>query len=146
AADGVVVGPNAMGPFAGGSARAGALVSPEQFLRNARLVRGEGEGRNSALAHILRVERDGLAAGQRLQAGRAFETQFPAGAFGSAVHTGAQLAGNEAGIAVVRLSLGGFDTHANQPQAHANLLRQLGDGLAALREALIEIDHWKSTV
>src|SRR5262249_26402826 len=113
AADGVVVGPNAMGPFAGSSGRAVALANPEQFLRNARLVRGEGEGRNPALTHILRVERDVLAAAERLQAGRAFATQFPAGEFGNVVHTGAQLAANAAGIAVVRLSLGGFDTHAN---------------------------------
>ena len=60
--------------------------------------------------------------------------------------TAAQLAANEAGIAVVRLSLGGFDTHANQQGVHANLLRQLGEGLAALREALVEIDRWRSTV
>ena len=105
AADGVVVGPNAMGPLAGSTGRAIALASPEQFLRNARLARGEGEARNGALAHILRVERDVLAAAERLHAGRKFDAPFPQGAFGSAVQTAAQLAANESGIAVVRLSL-----------------------------------------
>ena len=146
AADGVVVGPNAMGPLAGATGRAIALASPEQFLRNARLARGEGEARNEALAHILRVERDVLAAAERLNAGRKFDAPFPQGAFGSAVQTAAQLAANESGIAVVRLSLGGFDTHANQLQVHGNLLRQLAEGLASLREALLEIDRWKSTL
>lgn len=146
AADGVVVGPNAMGPLAGPAGRSIALANPEQFLRNARLARDEGESRNAALAHILRVERAVLASAERLQAGRRFAAAFPAGAFGNAVNTAAQLAGNAAGIAVVRLSLGGFDTHANQQAVHANLLRQLGDGLGALRDALQEIGRWNTTV
>ena len=146
AADGVVVGPGAMGPLAGNTGRSIALTSPEQFLRNARLARPEGEARNAALAHILRVERDVARSAERLHAGRKFEQPFPSGAFGTAIGTAAQLAANEAGIAVVRLSLGGFDTHANQQAIHANLLRQLGDGLDALRAALIEIGRWDSTL
>jgi uncharacterized protein (DUF1501 family) len=146
AADGVVVGAGAMGPLAGGSGRSIALTNPEQFLRNARLARGEGESRNAALAHILRVERNVLVSAERLQANRKFSAEFPAGAFGNAVNTAAQLAANEAGVAVVRLSLGSFDTHANQQGTHAALLRQLGEGLASLRQALIEADRWNSTV
>src|SRR4051812_2821581 len=74
AADGVVVGNGGMGPLEGPGLRAIALANPEQFLRNARLARGEGEGEtgNAALAHILRVERDILRSAQRLHAGRAF--------------------------------------------------------------------------
>lgn len=146
AADGVVVGVGGMGPLSGHGARAIALANPEQFLRNARLARGEGEARNPALAHILRVERDVLVSAQRLHSGKSFATGFPSGAFGSRVATAAQLAANEAGIAVVRLSLDGFDTHAYQLGVHQNLLRQLGDGLAALREALMEAGRWESTV
>jgi uncharacterized protein (DUF1501 family) len=146
AADGVVVGPGALGPLAGGSGRSISLLNPEQFLRNARLARSEGDARNPALAHILRVERDIMVSAERLHAGRKFAAEFPAGAFGNAVNTAAQLAGNDAGVAVVRLSLGSFDTHANQQGTHAALLRQLGEGLAALRLALIEIDRWNSTV
>lgn len=146
AADGVVVGPGAMGPLAGGSVRAIALSNPEQFLRNTRLAKGGGESTNPALAHILRIERDVLLSAERLHVGRKLAAEFPAGAFGNAVNTAAQLAANEAGIAVVRVSLGSFDTHANQLGVHANLLRQLGDGLAALRQALVEVDRWRSTV
>jgi uncharacterized protein (DUF1501 family) len=145
AADGVVVGSGGMGPLGGSGARAIALTSPGQFLRNARLARGEGESANPALAHILRVERDVIVSAERLHAGRAFSTTFPAGPFGNAVGTSAQLAANRSGIAVIRLSLGSFDTHANQAGVHSVLLRQLGDGLAALREALIEIGRWDTT-
>lgn len=146
AADGVVVGSGGMGPIAGHGARAIALASPEQFLRNARLARGEGEARNAALAHILRVERDVLASAHRLQAPRPLATVFPAGGFGAAVATVSQLAANEAGIAVVRLSLDGFDTHAYQQGRHEALLRQLAEGMVALRAALEETGRWDSTV
>ena len=146
AADGVVVGAGAMGPLAGGSARCIALTDPAQFLRNARLARGEGESKNAALAHILRVERDVRASAEKITAGKRFETGFPAGFFGNAVNTAAQLAANESGVAVVRLSLGSFDTHANQLGTHANLLRQLAEGLTALRAALVETGRWNDTV
>ena len=145
-ADGVVVGPNAMGPLAGHGARAIALTNPEQFLRNARLARAEGESRNAALSHILRVERDVTVSAERLQARRKFVAEFPRGGFGNSANTAAQLAANEAGVAVVRISLASFDTHANQLGTHANLLKQLGEGLAALREALVELGRWDSTV
>jgi uncharacterized protein (DUF1501 family) len=46
----------------------------------------------------------------------------------------------------VRLSLNGFDTHRNQPVLHANLLRHLAEGLAALRSALVELERWNSTL
>lgn len=147
AADGVVVGANGMGPLAGRGPRAIALTKPEQFLRNARLARDEAlPARTPALAHILRVERDIRVSAERLHPGHSFTTAFPQGPFGAAVTSAAQLAANPAGIAVVRLSLGSFDTHANQQAVHANLLGQLGAGLAALREALVEIGRWDSTL
>jgi uncharacterized protein (DUF1501 family) len=145
AADGVVVGASGMGPLAGAT-RAIALANPEQFLKSARLARAAGEASNPALAHILRVEREIVASAEKLSAGHAFRTAFPAGTFGASVRTAAQLAANSAGIAVVRVSLGGFDTHANQQGVHANLLRQLGAGLAALRESLLEIGRWETTL
>jgi uncharacterized protein (DUF1501 family) len=147
AADGIVVGGGGMGPLAGRGSRALALTSAERFLRNARLAHPEAAvTRNASLAHILRVENDVTASAQRLGAGRSFSTPFPPGPFGNAAGTAAQLATNPAGIAVVRLSLGSFDTHANQQAIHANLLRQLAEGLVALREALVEVGRWKGTV
>ena len=146
AADGIVVGSADLGPLAGPRARAIALTDPERFLRNARLARGEGEARNAALRHILKVERDVQRSARRITAGQEFTTEFPQGPFGNAVKTAAQLAANPAGVAVIRISLTGFDTHANQLGTHANLLRQLGDGLAALRGALEESGRWRDTV
>ncbi len=146
ASDGVVVGSADLGPLSGSKARTIALTNPDQFLRNARLARSEGEGGNAALRHILKVEHDVQQSARRIATGREFKAEFPAGPFGNALKTTAQLAANPAGVAAIRLSLTGFDTHANQPGGHANLLRQLGEGLAALRAALEEAERWDSTL
>jgi len=147
AADGVVVGSNDMGPLAGTEARVLALNDPGQFQRQARLANPTGGvPRNAALAHILKVESDVAAAAGRLAAGVEFRTEFPKGQFGNAVRTAAQLAANAAGVAVIRLSLGGFDTHQNQPGTQARLLGEFAEGMAALKGALVEAGRWDSTL
>jgi uncharacterized protein (DUF1501 family) len=146
AADGVVVGAAELGPLAGGGARAVALASTEQFLRQARLAQPTEARGNRALAHLLKVEADVAQAASGLNGNREFRTQFPAGPFGNAVKTAAQVVASAGGVAAVRISLNGFDTHQNQPGTHANLLRQLAEGLVALRAALEELGRWDSTL
>jgi uncharacterized protein (DUF1501 family) len=146
AADGVVVGSNDLGPLAGQGTRTIALTNTEAFLRQARLAQPTGDTRNAALKHILTVERDIVQAAGKLNAGYIFKAEFPGNPFGNAVKTAAQLVANNAGIAVIRLTLNGFDTHANQLVTHANLLRDLGDGLEALKTALLELNRWNSTL
>lgn len=145
AADGILMGAGEPGPLSG--ARAIALSSPEQFQRQAKLAQPAGEGGNAALAHIRRVETDiALAAARLLPAQSGLRTGFPDGAFGSAVKTASQVLASSAGVAVLRLTLNGFDTHQNQPGIHANLLGQLAQGLAALKAALVEMNRWDRTL
>ena len=146
AADGVVVGASELGPLAGGGARAVALANTEQFLRQAKLAQPAQAQGNRALAHLLKVEADVHQAAAGLNGNREFRTQFPQGPFGNAVRTAAQVVASEAGVAAVRITLNGFDTHQNQPGMHANLLRQLAEGLVALRAALQELGRWDSTL
>lgn len=146
AADGVAIGSNDFGPLAGGGARTIALASTEQFARQARLAQPAHAAGNGALAHILKVESDIVQAAGSLGPGGTLRTDFPQGAFGNAVRTAAQVIGSSGGVAAVRLSLAGFDTHQNQPAIHANLLKQLAEGLAALKSALVELGRWDSTL
>jgi len=145
AADGVIVGGAEMGPFAGG-ARAIAVTDTERFLREARLAQPGPQGRNPALVHILKVERDIVQAAAHLHADHVYATAFPGTPFGNAVRTAAQVIAGKAGIAAVKVSLNGFDTHSNQPGTQARLLKDLADGLAALKAALVEIGRWNSTL
>jgi len=145
AADAVVVGGAEMGPLRGG-VRAIALANPEQFLRQARYAAPAGQARNAALQHILRVEENIAQAAARLSGNRAFATPFPAHPFGNAVRTAAQLVAGEAGVAAIKIALGGFDTHSGQPARHAQLLKALAEGLDALKQALVELGRWDSAL
>ncbi len=146
AADGIVIGSPEFGPLAGIGARSIALDNVDQFVRQARLANPAGTGTASALRHILQVESDVAGAARRLGRQHALRTEFPAGAFGKQVRTACQVAAGDAGVAALRLSLNGFDTHQNQPGTHANLLRQLAEGLVALRSALSEVGRWDRTL
>jgi uncharacterized protein (DUF1501 family) len=146
AADGVIVGSPDLGPLAGGGTRAIALVNTEQFLRRARLAASEGSAHNKALRHILKVEADVMQAASHLNADYTFKTEFPQGAFGTAIKTASQVIANRAGVAVVRVTLTGFDTHSGQLNTQARLLGELSGGLATLKNALDELDRWNNTL
>ena len=146
AADGVVIGSSDLGPLSGGGTRAIALADTEQFLRRARLAQPAPASRNAALAHMMKVEGDVVQAAAHLAGRRTFATEFPSGGFGSGVRTACQILANPSGVAVVRLTLSGFDTHANQPGTQARLLGELARGLVALRAALEELGKWDDTL
>lgn len=158
-ADGVIVGSAELGPL-GGGARAVTLTNPAQFLKDASLAsQNAARVSNPALAHVLQVENDIVKAADGLrprQGQYVLKTAMPQGAFGNVVKTalqvvaaadtpqGAPQAGR--GVAVLRLTLNGFDTHQNQPGQQANLLRQLSEGMMALRSGLTELGRWNSTM
>lgn len=146
AADGVIIGSSELGPLAGGGTRAIALADTEQFLRRARLAQPGPASGNKALAHILKVEADIVQAASHLSGRTTFATEFPTGAFGNAIRTACQIIANPSGVAVVRVTLSGFDTHANQPATQARLLGEVAAGLQALHGALVELGRWNDTL
>ena len=149
AADAVVVGSSEPGPFMSGSGsgvRTISLSNTEQFLRQAKLAAPAGQAHNVALNHVLRVEQDILQAAAGLKAGHVFRTEFPATAFGNAVRTAAQVVASPSHVAALKLSLGSFDTHSGQLGTHTRLLKDLADGLMALKSALTELNRWDDTL
>ena len=67
------------------------------------------------------------------------KARYPRGTLGSSLKELAQLLKSDVGIEVAFLDVGGWDTHVNQGGASgqlANLLRQLGQGLAAFHDDL----------
>jgi uncharacterized protein (DUF1501 family) len=144
-ADGIVVGSADLGPLAGG-ARAVALQSVDAYLRQAKLADAAGHARNRALSHILKVEADVMQSVKELAPNVTLKTEFPNHGFGNAIKTAMHVIAGSPGVAVVRVTLGGFDTHVNQPGTHQNLLKQLAEGLSALRSALIETHRWNDAL
>src|SRR6266851_55220 len=63
-------------------------------------------------------------------------TQYPNNAFGKTLQQVSQMLTADIGTRVFYVQLGGFDTHANEKPAHANLMSQLADSLAAFQADL----------
>jgi uncharacterized protein (DUF1501 family) len=146
AADAIVVGGAGLGPMAGAGTRAIALTNTEQFVRQAKLAAPNVQARTGALRHILKVEADVVQAAARMAGEHAFQTEFPRTPFGNAVRTAAQVVATEARVAAIKLALNGFDTHSAQAGTQARLLKDLADGLVALKSALVETRRWQSSV
>ena len=53
---------------------------------------------------------------------------------------------NPSGVAVVRVTLSGFDTHSGQTATQARLLGDLARGIDALKSALTELGRWNDTL
>ena len=142
--EGVSVGSAGLGALAG--AKAVSLTRPEVFVNQARLVKPVAPRGNAALEHILRVEGDVSQAAEGLRgAPVALATEFPSHAFGQACKAVCQIVAGQrgkGGVPVFHLTHGSFDTHQNQPNLHANLLRQLAEGLVALQGGLAEVGAW----
>jgi uncharacterized protein (DUF1501 family) len=145
AADGIVIG-NGAGPLEGTGTRTITFADPEQFRRQAQFATMADRASNKALDHILRVERNIAQAASGLDASHTFRSEFPRTPFGNAVRTAAQVASGRSGVAAIKVSLGGFDTHRNQQPVHTRLLKDLAESLAALKAALMELGRWKSTL
>lgn len=156
AADGVVIGSAEMGPLANG-ARATVLVDPARSIGASRLdaIVSSRTPRFES-AHSFGIGSDIAKAADHLRPAQdqvQLKTVFAAGAFGNSIKAATHVlaAGNAAARqaysgAVIRLTLNGFDTHHNQPAQHAALLKQLADGLAAMKSALIELGRWNETL
>ena len=149
-ADAVVLG-GGTGPVGGAGLRAVAMNDPQRFLRQAQGMKtAEARPANPALAHLLKVQHEVQDTAKELRGvlARAPEArgEFPPGPFGQQLRVAARLIAAKAVVPVVKLALGGFDTHANQPGQHGNLLRQLGQGLAAFRKALADAGRWNDVL
>ena len=156
-AEGVLIGMNDFGPLAG--ARAVSLNDPVAFVNQSRLARANElaiSTPNPALRYLLKVENEISQAADGLRGDKyAFNTVFPIGQFGNGVAAAAQIVasqrlgtagGKAGGVPVMCLTLGSFDTHQNQLGTHAGLLKQLAEGMAALKSALTELGAWDRTL
>jgi len=73
---------------------------------------------------------------QKVLANYQTKTAYPGTPFGGSLRNVAALIAAGTATRVYYVSLGGFDTHNNQAGTHANLLRQLAEGLAAFQSDL----------
>jgi uncharacterized protein (DUF1501 family) len=62
------------------------------------------------------------------------------------IRTACQVVANRPGVAVVRVTQTGYDTHSGQPPTQSRLLGELAGGIVALKNALDELKRWDDTL
>ncbi|MFT4047862.1 MAG: DUF1501 domain-containing protein [Solimonas sp.] len=143
AAEAVVIGRNPK-PLRGTRMEPVVMADADSFVAEAQGVMPLRESSaNTALRHILAVQRDIDAAGRALAAGRPQPAgDFPRTSFGRDAQQAAALLIGDPATPVVKIALTGFDTHVNQRARHDALLGQLAATFAALRQAFVAAGIW----
>ncbi|ADV61908.1 protein of unknown function DUF1501 [Isosphaera pallida ATCC 43644] len=104
---------------------------------------------NSTLDFIQRVSNQTLDLSRRIQhalANDSSSNDYLPFAFQQALRLVARMIVNRIPTRVYYVSLGGFDTHANQSIRHAALLQEVSQGLTAFRNDLLKSGHWDRTL
>ena len=149
--DALVLGRAHFGPVAGDRARVLTLQDRGDLEHQSPPLPATSDlPANRALRHVIEVEADLRAATEAVRASveRAdpIEADFPRGDFARQLATCTMLIAAGAPVLVYKLSLGGFDTHRNEPAAHERLLGELAQGLARFREVLMERRLWSQVL
>jgi uncharacterized protein (DUF1501 family) len=151
--DSIVIDTNAL-PSTGPSLRTIVMQDAENFLRQADAMKDAGgvmDNSNPALRHLLAVRHEINAAAKglsdKLRSAPAPEHGYAQELFfGRQLDLATRILAVRLPVVAVKTALGGFDTHANQVQAHERLLGFLGSALATLRKNLIAANVWSDVV
>lgn len=150
--DCIVADTNAL-PATGPEVRTIVMQDAENFLNQAGTLGTDKPvaQSNPALRHLLavRAEIHAAAAGlrDRLRAAPApalaYPQDFP---LGRQLDLATRVVTSGVPVVALKLALGGFDTHANQPQTQERLLAYLASSLATLRRNLVAANRWNDVV
>ena len=148
AADAIVIGNDDLGPLAGLGMRTIVINDPRQFARaaDAPATPVSTAAPSAAARHLAEVEGDTLHAARMIREtlGRtpSFATEFPATELGRHMQAAAALLAGGLQVPVIKLTLGGFDTHTDERARQPRLLEELAGALAAFRDAMKEQGLW----
>jgi uncharacterized protein (DUF1501 family) len=134
-----------MGPFRGQKLKVVQMQYPSEWLA-ARKFTGT--------KHLATLPARALEQSFQQPTVAALKTQFPADPFADALKSAVQLTQASMAPPVIHITLNGldgdqhsgFDTHWNQLKYHGAILQRLAVGIAAFREAMIEIGEWNNTL
>ena len=127
------------------------LADPHQALDSARrllawqTLHEQAGARTGSLPLLSRTGLDAFASAEELQGVASAYTplvEYPQGnTVAAALLSVAQVVDAGLGTSIGYVTMSGFDTHANQPDQHANLLGQVAEGLAAFLQDIALHGH-----
>ena len=148
---GVVLGGD-YGPLQGIPSGVIKINNIQGFLQQARQIHGRISliANNKSLQHILKTESEIQQGAELLKKSFAQKKKLPhpfkKSRFHKQMRVATQLINSSTDMPFIKVSLGSFDTHTNQANKHAHLLKELSEGISILRQNLIESGKWKDTV
>ncbi len=151
-ADAIVLGVGNIGPLAGPDTRLVTMREPRQFLAQAESMQSLAARRDvtPALRHLVRTQNEAVAAAEavrrKLSGRERFSRRFAGDPLARSLAIAADLIADGVDIPVWKVTLSGFDTHADQRPRHARLLTNLANALAAFRSSMQELGRWNDTL
>ena len=147
---GVVLG-GEYGPLSGQTKGIIKLKNIKGFVQQSRQIKGRISltSNNDALIHILKTELEIRKSANVLRKSLVEEDlafPFKKSSFGKQMRTTTQLINSGTITPFFKVSLDSFDTHTNQAKKHANLLKELSEGISTMRKNLIASGEWDNTV
>ena len=137
--------------FSGGTSTHVQLNNLSSYFKNINNWDNHTQGKsNSALRHLLTLGKDIEASKALLMQGLTkkinIKTQFPKTKFSRQLADVAKVIRMDLQIPAFKVAIGSFDTHVGQKNKHQKLLKDLADGMLALREELQLSGHWPNVL
>jgi len=147
-ADGIIVGREDQGPLMGKAMRNIVIQDPHRFLAQAKGLKATSiKTENKSLAHLLRVQNDIRKAAdmiqEKLKSTPALPVSFPRTRLGRQLELAAKILASHIPVAIIKVTLSGFDTHGQQKNVHDRLLKELAEALSLFRQSMIKAGLWK---
>ena len=110
----------------------------DEYQRMVRAGELKDVAPGSQESFLMRTALDAQVTSDRIRAAvkKAPLARYPGSALAKQLQTVAAMIRDGMKTRVYYVSMGGFDTHANQPNSHGNLMRQLGDAMLAFQNDL----------
>lgn len=145
--DSVVIDDNTL-PVSGPGWRNVVLRDVENFIQQADRMKQAAADRsgNPALRHLLKVQGEihqaAFTLRDRMKNAPPPPVEMPSNPFGRQLDLALRLLMSKTPLAVIKIALTGFDTHARQRDTQDRLLGVMGEGLAQFRTALKQAGLW----
>ncbi len=141
-----------LGPLYGEGVSSLSISDPYRFVDRGQQIRSlhSNDLSNNSLRHIVDVQSQVDMMADTLAAYLADvpkpKQAFANNSFGRSLNSLYTLIASGINVPVYKVSLGGFDTHLQQPYRQQNLFTILASGVAALRVNLIHVGMWDEVV
>jgi len=124
------------------------MRNPRHFIRQASKLKEipvKNTG-NPALDHLSGTHNNLVKVGKMLEKklaqAKKLNVKFPGSHLARQLRLAANILSATIPAPVIKVSMGGFDTHTGQKNNHMRLMRDFGQAIAAFRKAMMEIGLW----